>query len=321
MNTRQIHWVWRGALAVAVSAGGWLSFGPATAEAAPARAAQATCYIQNNQRWTSAGRSTLGHCAVDVAAAGAQAGKREIHGKWGAREFIVKNSGAVLWASTNVSAGRVPDVDSDSIRYDACPREAETANNVFDTDGCPDTLQDLMDLVGNDLNAFWEQRLDGYTPPSAVTSYTRHNPVRTGCGRSISNNAFYCPVDEGIYYDTRFLERMLPNGDFGPVVVLAHEWGHFIQDQAGLYNRYSIHQELQADCLAGAYAGYLRDGQSALARLDEGDIEEGAQLIYLLGDPRGTPWNDPDAHGAPQQRYEAFHQGLDGGITACVENA
>lgn len=309
-------WLWRG-LMVPVVAGGLLLTSPA--QVTEAAETQKTCRVYTNDAWSRGRQLTLNNCAVTVGATGAKAGQAEVRGQWGTQEFVVQSSGKVIWTATGRSAGTLPDLDQDAILYDACPQEAENTNNVFDTDGCPDTLQDLMDLAEADIDNFWAQNVNGYQSPSTVKPYTRQSPVRTACGRSIPNNAFYCRGDEGIYYDYRFLERMLRLGDFGPVAVLAHEWGHFMQDQMNLRNRYSIEQELQADCFAGAYTGYLASGQSTLARIEEGDAEEGAQLLYQMGDPNGTPWYDEDAHGTADQRYEAFVLGLNDGLNACLD--
>jgi len=281
-------------------------------------AASPTCQFKTNTTWSTLTAATLTDCAVTVGARGAQAGQTEARGRWNDREFAVAATGAVTWTATGQRAGMLPDPDSDSIRYDACPTEAESVNQVFDSDGCPDSLPDLMALVAQDLDAFWGQAIPDYASPRAVTGYRQR--MRTACGRAMLNNAFYCGRDASIYYDARFLERLLRGGDFAPVAVLAHEWGHFVQHQLGLRSAYSLQVELQADCLAGAYAQHLAQGQSQLLRLEAGDLEEGASLIYKLGDPKGTPWNDAEAHGTPAQRYAAFMEGEQSGVSYCVKN-
>lgn len=286
--------------------------------AASVSAASSTCQFKTPTTWPTLTAATLTDCAVTVGGRGAQAGQTEARGRWNAREFVVAATGAVTWAATGQRAGTLPDLDADSLRYEACPTEAETINNIFDTDGCPDGLSDLMDLVAQDLDAFWGAALPNYVSPRAVTGYQQR--VRTACGRAVPNNAFYCGRDASIYYDARFLERLLRGGDFAPAAVLAHEWGHFVQHQLGLRSAYSVQVELQADCFAGAYAQYLEQGHSQLLRLEAGDVDEGANLIYKLGDPKGTPWNDPDAHGTPAQRQAAFMDGEQNGANYCVDN-
>ena len=73
--------------------------------------------------------------------------------------------------------------------------------------------------------------------------------------------------------------------------------------------------ELQADCYAGAW------GADADQRgmLEQGDIEEGLAAARSVGDLPGVPWFDPQAHGTPEQRIEAFSVGFRRGPFACTE--
>ncbi|MCC6382832.1 MAG: neutral zinc metallopeptidase, partial [Dehalococcoidia bacterium] len=104
---------------------------------------------------------------------------------------------------------------------------------------------------------------------------------------------------------------------FGPVFILAHEWGHVVQDELGLLSEDTpaIALELQADCLAGAYS------QDAQARglVSEGDLQEATTSLTQAADPAGTPWYDPHAHGSAEQRVDSFRQGLDGGVSTCLD--
>lgn len=111
---------------------------------------------------------------------------------------------------------------------------------------------------------------------------------QSGCGAAQSAmGPFYCPSDAGIYIDTDFYtemdRQMGAGGDFARVYVMAHEYGHHIQNLLGTSdkvrqlqqrspsqaNQLSVRLELQADCYAGVWAGRNRD------RIEAGDIEEG----------------------------------------------
>jgi predicted metalloprotease len=133
----------------------------------------------------------------------------------------------------------------------------------------------------------------------------------------VLDNAFYCGLDHSIYYDNDLLETELANGgDFAVITVLAHEWGHLVQAQLGLLtSQMSIAKELQADCLAGVYARHAAE----IGILEEGDLEEGASSLFEKGDFDDTPWFDPQAHGAPSQRYHAFAAGVTNGLRACLQ--
>src|SRR5947207_1922173 len=109
-------------------------------------------------------------------------------------------------SQTAVQATLDPDPDHDGILgdKDQCPDSPENLNNIFDTDGCPDTLQNLVDLATQDIDRFWRGEFQegnfSYTSPAAITGYSDSQPVETSCGESIPENAFYCPLDNSIYY-------------------------------------------------------------------------------------------------------------------------
>jgi hypothetical protein len=212
------------------------------------------------------------------------------------------------------------DSDGDGIADadDRCPGDFENYNGVFDNDGCSDTIQDLIDFAANDINEYWSQVFSDsgidYYPPEEFLSYTE--PIDTACGPAALDNAFYCSESHGIYYDINFLQAQLDtDGDFAPVVILAHEWGHLVQANLGiLRGRYlSIETELQADCLAGTWTTHAGE----MGYLEEGDLEEGATALFKAGD-LDIPWFDPSAHGTPDQRVQAFLDGLQYGVSRCV---
>ena len=128
----------------------------------------------------------------------------------------------------------------------------------------------LMSSAKRDINRFWSTTLGrGYRPPSAVQPYS--GTISTRCGKMTPANAHYCSTDNTIYYDSSFLKSQIElYGEYAAVHVLAHEWGHLIQAQIPLFstglNGRQI--ELQADCLAGAFAFEA----AKLGMLEEGDL-------------------------------------------------
>lgn len=217
---------------------------------------------------------------------------------------------------TVVPADPSADLDQDRIagEADRCPDVAENLNGIFDTDGCPDSMDDLMNFAVSDLNRFWEAKINGfdvqYYPPTRVESYTAER------GSRLSMNAFYSPYGHYIGYDTRLMDSALSRfGDYAPVAIMAHEFAHLAQRNLGVDRDYTISLELQADCLAGAYTFHLQEQ----GNLEEGDLEEGAFQMYAIGDPNGTPWFHDNAHGSGEQRYEAFLIGFENGVGNCLE--
>jgi len=214
-------------------------------------------------------------------------------------------------------------VDEETAELD--PEEALAAAD--DPDVVAERAARFPDQLHAHVDRFWAfqfaQEGIAYDPPTAVVGLD--GPTMTTCGPAdpMTEAAFYCVLDETIYYSVYFrqvLDRDI--GDFAFVTVVAHEWGHHIQqetgieliaapDRAGAIPSFELEQ--QADCLAGAYSQWAEaDGW-----LDPGDIEEALRITAFSGDPEGTPWNAPGAHGTSDQRLTAYLDGYQGGIPAC----
>jgi len=171
-------------------------------------------------------------------------------------------------------------------------------------------VEALVDYMVDDIDQFWQRTFDeagwDYTAPKRVQAYSGR--LRTACGRVPSYNALYCRNANSIYYDVRLLQTQFGNiGDYAPATIIAHEWGHAIQAQRGLFRqtRSTASLEQQADCFAGAYT---RDA-AARGVLEESDVQEGTDLFGKLGSSR--------SHGSAKQRTAAFRAGLKDGVEAC----
>jgi predicted metalloprotease len=159
---------------------------------------------------------------------------------------------------------------------------------------------------------------------------------RSGCGAAQSAmGPFYCPTDQGIYLDTSFFDELAnrfgAKGDFAQDYVIAHEFGHHIQNLLGTSdkvnqmqrsggevagNAASVKLELQADCFAGVWAAQNRD------RLDPGDVQEGMTAAHAIGDDtlqqqsQGRVVPDSFTHGTSAQRMHWLQKGIDSGDPA-----
>lgn len=159
---------------------------------------------------------------------------------------------------------------------------------------------------------------------------------RSGCGAAQSAmGPFYCPRDQGVYLDTSFFDELAnrfgAKGDFAQDYVVAHEFGHHIQNLLGTSdkvasiqqrgsevegNQASVKLELQADCYAGVWAAQNRD------RLDPGDLEEGMTAAKAIGDDtlqqqsQGRVVPDSFTHGTSAQRMAWLRKGMDSGDPA-----
>ncbi|MDJ0641649.1 MAG: neutral zinc metallopeptidase [Erythrobacter sp.] len=156
-------------------------------------------------------------------------------------------------------------------------------------------------------------------------------PVSTrGCGNASSAaGPFYCPADMTIYIDTAFYDTMARQmgapGDFARYYVMAHEYGHHIQNLTGIAtqvrsiqqrnpsqsNQLQVRMELQADCYAGVWAGQNRN------LIEPGDMQEGLRAASAIGDDtlqrRAGQRINPEnfTHGTSDQRMQALRRGLE----------
>ena len=183
----------------------------------------------------------------------------------------------------------------------------------------------LTDLLRN-IDRYWTRTLTRSGLDEPRVGYEWIPPGRavlTGCGPSADDNAaFYCPADDTIYVAQRFaadlyngVARGLPGdrraaGDFAVAYVLAHEYAHNVQQELGVFdNRVSSSArpfELQADCLAGAWAySVFQAGE-----LRPGDLQEALDAARAVGDfDRGNAQH----HGTPSERRAALRTGFDSG--------
>ncbi|MCB0971759.1 MAG: neutral zinc metallopeptidase, partial [Acidimicrobiales bacterium] len=147
-------------------------------------------------------------------------------------------------------------------------------------------------------------------------------PCARGAVAELLDNAYYCDVEDAVVWDQ---QRFLPSiaeryGPFTVAVVIAHEWGHVIQERAR-YDAPAVIAELQADCFAGAWAGHVAAGESASFAIDADELDRAVAGILSLRDAPGSQAEDPAAHGSGFDRVGAFGEGFDQGPARCAEYA
>lgn len=174
----------------------------------------------------------------------------------------------------------------------------------------------FYEAVRTDVEKFWPHFFSShgvtYTPIAKMQLWDPH--VVTGCGQyDAARGPFYCPLDRSVYLESVFMQTELSDfSDFGAAVVVAHEIGHHVQNLLGFNANIALH-ELQADCLAG---GWMKDAKSR-DLLQVTDSLEAAGSLFNVGDPFASEWFQPNAHGSPQQRVQAFQVGFLSGADAC----
>jgi predicted metalloprotease len=161
---------------------------------------------------------------------------------------------------------------------------------------------------------------------SSCRVLTNSGPQEIVVTRDSPLGPFYCAIDGPgtIYMPTTttrrivfrnapdFRSRPYQQQDFAIAFIVAHEWGHHVQNLLGKRfadfspRRPSIQRELQADCLAGTWA-YSAGWRNLLER---GDVVEGVQLAASIGDVQSRSPAAPTAHGTSAQRVKYFLQGL-----------
>src|SRR6185436_5157018 len=155
------------------------------------------------------------------------------------------------------------------------------------------TVDDLQDYWAGEMPALYgvEYRR---IPAAKIIPYTSTSKLpRCGPGKvryqDVAANAFYCSTGNFVAYDDENLFPQLDEefGDFTIVLTLAHEWGHAIQDQAGLSGP-TIALEQQADCFAGAWVRSVGDGASSRLSLNEGNLDTGLAGFLTFRDPPGS---------------------------------
>ncbi|MFN8621858.1 MAG: neutral zinc metallopeptidase [Chloroflexota bacterium] len=195
------------------------------------------------------------------------------------------------------------------------PAESSDAAGSPTADSLDATEQEIAAALSGDdqsLQAYWAEAFPTFSdqpyhdPQGGFFPYNTGDPSGGGCsedGETAAQNAMYCGKDESITYDVTWLASLYDTwGPVGPLMLMAHEWGHHIQAVAGTPET-SKAAELQADCYAGMYLGFLRDQEV----LTDEDIANGISVAYSIGDTAGsvTDWMDPEVHGLPNERRQA----------------
>lgn len=167
---------------------------------------------------------------------------------------------------------------------------------------------------------YWQEQLTRsgirFQPIRRVVAYDRAGAVACGSQPLGLNNAAYCSAGDFIAYDVNWAVAAFRQiGDAFLFYLLGHEYAHGIQVRLGISYRFTIQQELQADCMAGAYIGDSVRGEVLL--LQDGDLDELRKGLFAVGDDPDQPWFAPGAHGTVEQRTEAFFNGYERSLAAC----
>jgi predicted metalloprotease len=251
--------------------------------------------------------------------------------------------GAVLvvaGCSSTVVEGRALSMLNDPFRVGGIPATngpsgprpnapAPTGTVVNTDNGAIDKLS-LLSIT--DIEEYWKsvysQSLKGtFVPVGKLVSYDSNNPNSPIVCHSETYklvNAFFTSKCNLIAWDRGVFMPVAQRyfGDMSVTGVLAHEFGHALQQMAKLVTRQdpTIVREQQADCFAGVYMFWVADDKSPRFTLSTADgLDHVLAGIITTRDPvLDADTQNDDEHGSALDRISAFQMGFLSGTPACA---
>ena len=244
-----------------------------------------------------------------------------------------------LLSSSNGGLGQLAPLDERSVGRGDTPsevsQECQTGQDANERQDCR-----IVGVV-NSVQRFWDgvfQRSGKQYPYVDTVFFT--DQIQTGCGAASSEvGPFYCPPDQRVYIDLGFFDELqsrfgASGGPFAQAYVIAHEYGHHVQNQLGVLDSIrgdrqgpqskAVRSELQADCYAGVWAANAVSA-GVIEELTQADINDGLDAASAVGDDRiqertqGQVSPETWTHGSSEQRRRWFSRGYENGKPAACD--
>jgi predicted metalloprotease len=175
----------------------------------------------------------------------------------------------------------------------------------------------------------WEDLRGGYYSVDTSNPQSPAPPC-TDQASDVEGNAFYCPTADAMAWDRASLLPVLKErfGEASVMLVLAHEMGHAVQRRAGITPsaeradpaKYpTILLEAQADCYAGTFVKWVRQGKADRLQVSDDALDPALEAMVAFRDPVGTAKTAQGAHGDAFDRVSAFQDGFDKGAKLCAD--
>ena len=200
----------------------------------------------------------------------------------------------------------------------ADPAESSQTSGPFDADATVESLQ-----------TFWaDAAADAGVEEYETLEAERIQPLGGGpvvceseevADSEIEGNAvaFSCAEGLSVMWDPAMLSDLESKfGPAAPAMVIAHEWGHVIDYQAG-HNFQGVIAEQFADCMAGVWVA--DQTSTGAAPFDNpGSLDATVSAAAEFRDEPGDDAGAEDAHGLAFDRIRAFQEGFDRGAAFCA---
>lgn len=212
--------------------------------------------------------------------------------------------------------------------------DCKTGADANENDACRIAAASLS------IDKFWQERVEGYREPTLTVV---EGSTATPCGTaSNAVGPFYCPADEGVYIDPTFFGLLRQQfgasaGELSQLYVLAHEYGHHVQNITGTMAEYpnngsgpssnGVRMELQADCFAGAWVRAMTEqtdanGVAYFEAPTEQQLVDALNAAATVGDDHIQSQSghvNPESwtHGSSDQRQYWFARGYQDGVWEC----